>query len=108
MAPVTIWLGHHPVGTRAPHQTSQNQPQVWLTLTSSREHAPGSSPLLPSPLPASHTDPHIRAWLPGHPDTDEMGDTPSFHSSPLTHVHVHTSTSTDAHACTRETVGMLV
>ena len=52
-APVTTWLGPQPAGTRTPHQTSQNRPQVQLTLTSSREHAPG-----PSPLPASLTHPH--------------------------------------------------
>lgn len=47
VAPVTIWLGRHPVGTR-------NRPQVWLNLTG----AQSNSRILPTPVfPASHTHP---------------------------------------------------
>lgn len=86
VAPVTIWLGRHPVGTR-------NRPQVWLNLTG----AQSNSRILPTPVfPASHTHPPC---FPCRPDTEEMGDTRSFHSSSLTqgHAHVHRDRCTHMH-----------
>lgn len=38
---MTMWLGHHSVGTRTPappHRLPSNWPRVWLNLTASREH----------------------------------------------------------------------